>query len=489
MAPPLLFMKYRDSGACSVFRYIAATLSQLGATFGSAHTTATAREKGTNRVIQAASDVYAVAGDGLYIFDSGAGTWATAGGGLAFTTPSLADQHSGAYLVYIDGTPYLTGWYTNTAQDHVGWRKNLVTGAFDETASSGLTRAVNHMSSILYRNNLYTIHSESNDPRTTIWDPAAQSFSQVDGTGLDDATHLQHDLCVFQDRLFSCAFEGTSGAVQLYEFLGGTWTLAFENPGPDDDASTAGHDEDRWALFTDGTNMYLLYLSTNGGGSGNGWKCFQFDSALVRTDITAAVLPASFRSTGDGGSFAGSVLTERFFSVADVDSTPGSLAIYLYHTVDGTGGTPFTAFQWNGNASVITQLDVGGDVLHSVPDLTPQGGSRIYTQDELDILIVDRAPILGGEQIDFIAYGDTGPTDKMVEFRRNGLMHPPTTIATLTGTPSKVSGPSSAPISRNVNTLENVEADGATIWRTTWDISTDGFSPGDRAQLMPRVFV
>ncbi|MDX1450148.1 MAG: hypothetical protein R3246_13920, partial [Acidimicrobiia bacterium] len=130
-----------------------------------------------------------------------------------------------------------------------------------------------------------------------------------------------------------------------------------------------------------------------------------------------------------------------------------------------------------------------GDVYHSVPDLTPQGGSRIWTEGELDILIVDRAPVLGGEQIDFIAFGDTGPADKKVEFRRNALMHPPTAVASLTGTPSKVSGPSTAPISRNVNVLENVEADGTTVWRTTWNISADSVSPGDRAQLMPRVFV
>jgi len=91
---------------------------------------------------------------------------------------------------------------------------------------------------------------------------------------------------------------------------------------------------------------------------------------------------------------------------------------------------------------------------------------------------------LGGEQISFKAYGDSGSSDKTVKFYFNNAEEAPDTQVTLMGTATGGSA------TRNGNQVDNVDADdGTTTYTVVRDTSGDGLSLGDQENIMPRIEV
>jgi hypothetical protein len=169
--------------------------------------------------------------------------------------------------------------------------------------------------------------------------------------------------------------------------------------------------------------------------------------------------------------------------MADIDSTPGTLDFYILYAADGTAGTPWTIYEWQGNAATMTTTGTVGDVAHAVASAKAPGGERIFTPSELDILITAKAPVLGGERIFFQTSGSIGPSDKTVEFYYNRQGEPAVTLATLSGVAA------GGVAVRVGNQVQNVQADGSTVYEITWNITADLISAGDRVQLVPRVSV
>jgi len=217
-------------------------------------------------------------------------------------------------------------------------------------------------------------------------------------------------------------------------------------------------------------------------GSDSTWRCWQLDGSFTILDISITVLPAELRSAAvGGGTFVGPA-NGRIIGAVDTDSIPGAVSIYFYYGVNPTPGNTWKVFKWVSNAATWTTTGaLGGDVGHAMTSIKAAGGERIFTPGELDILIVNSAPVIGGERIYFMAWGDAGPTNKTVEFYYNRQGEPVTALATLSGTAT------GGVATRVGNQVLNINADGATTYQITWNFTANSIASGDRVQLVPRI--
>jgi hypothetical protein len=510
MAQPLLVLDHRN-GNQQVFRMAGASPSQLGTDLNATpETGAVANDHmASNRVIQFQGEVYAVGIDGVYRFNQGpgnfpsgapAGDWSNLALDLAlpFTNPSLAAGFSlwkfGPFTAVINGVPYLFGAYNTTTSgtNWRGWRLNGNTGVWSETADTVLGYTANNTHSaarcFLYRNVLYCT---SNNPAGVLqvltFDPGAASLGAFTVGGGTAANGSMASFCIFDDRLFCLSRNSGGTSYAIYEFSGGTFVHLFDLTNVVHTAPAGGIYKTCLALNEDGTKMIAFYLNSTGTVGWNAAEIINTAGTISEgTDITTAVVPVAIRH-GVGGTSQ----DERFSVFYDQETTPGSYRTLLYHTQNGTAGTVLTQYLWTNNATLLVAEDTGGSAGFALPEnIGPAGGGeRIFTQGELHIEIVDRLAVLGGEAVRFKCWGDPGPADKNVEFKRDDENEVPIATATLIGTPTVVSGPGAAP-TRLVNVLQGVEADnGATIYETTWDITTDGFVSGQRGQLVPRIYI
>jgi len=497
------------SGNQQVFRVSGASPQQLGTDLNANAEGATTPDNfmASDRVIQFQGEIYAVGTDGVYRFNQGPGNfpstappgdWSnlTIDGALPFTNPATTVTgemwKSGIHQVVIGNVPTLCGAY-NTTSGSTSWRGytfNGNTGVWNETADTVLAYIANPTTpnhrSFMYRNILYWLSQVAADLQVLTFDPGSATLGTFSTGGANAPRGAQASPCIFDDRLFLLSENTSTGAAGIYEFLAGTFTFLFEIAG----TTATSIQEGKNCLFLDETGTSMIAMFLDEFGANDGWAAYEIDNIAgtitLGANITAAVIPSGIRKG------VASLTGEQRFSVFyDQETTPGSYRTLLYHSVDGNAGTILTQYVWTNNATILLQEDAGGSAAWALPEnLGPAGGGeRIFTQGELHVEIVERLAILGGEAVRFKCYGDPGPVDKNVEFKRDADNEVPIAVATLIGTPTVVSGPGAAP-TRNVNVLEGVEADdGATIYETTWDISTDGFVSGQRGQLVPRIFI
>ena len=475
----------QTTGANSrVIRYVGLSEVDLGATFGALESGGT-NISARNRVIQVGGAVYAVLNAGVYALQPDGTTWSNAAldGGLVFSDPSTAGDavvRSGLSVVYISDVPHLVGVYRSSGGQLIGYTLNVNTGTWAEAAESiGLADVPTganggFWNEIVFRGQLHIFGSDAvtNLPRAFRFNPATGAYTS-DTTAIFDAVDRGLDACVFNNRLHA-VYRTSTDSLRLAEWVNGTWTDISEVDAGPIDAATDIH---RRCVFTDQTNLYAIV------GSDSTWRCWQLDGSFTTSDISIAVLPDELRSAAvGGGSFVGTP-DGRMFAFADVDTVPGSLDIYLRYAADGTAGTPWTIYEWQGNAATMTSPGSVGDVAHALVSAKATGGEYIFTPSELDILITGKAPVLGGERIFFKAFGEPGPTNKVVEFYYNREGEPTTSLATLTGTAA------GGVAVRVGNEVQDVQADGVTVYEVTWNINADAISTGDRVQLVPRISV
>lgn len=505
MAPPLTFLRHR-SATPQVFRYLNATPVPLGNTFSTADT-AGAPQYWTRRnaIINVASGVYAATYDGVYRLKADNVTWSASGvdGGLTFTNPDLAAgqgvARSGLHVFYIGSSPFICGWYkTTTGADNLrGFRLDVNGGGWSEQSDVatgvvlGATDGGSPHNEIPFKGLLYfstainggSLTHRTYNPSTGAFGLLAHPISEVAGL------NYVYDFCAFNDVLYMVTpidvSSGVNGRPRLYPLTAGSWntTPTVLDTVPANLGLTNGGVA-RWCLFTDSTYLYALCLvNTDGVGTNYGWRCYQIDSALVVTDITTTVLPVGLRSPDDGGG-APLAQTGRFFKFIDVDTNPASPTTYLWYSPNNDPVQAYSLYQWTSNAAPMVLVEAGGVASDAAPNLAQTGGDRIFTLGELNVLVTNRQPVIGGEQIYFRAWGDTGNADKYVRFYFSKQGEPTTTQCVLIGTAT------GGVAVRVGNAILNVEADdGTTEYSIIWDIGANSVASGDRVQLVPRISV
>lgn len=487
MPPSLLFVDNRGGATpATCFLYTGATPATFGDTFGTRWSDTGANPWMRHGAKQYRGNIYAVASDGVYVKDdptSLTGSWTQS---LAFTNPEQADGRcSGLHIIYVNDEPILVVVYgDDTANTDWRWAKFDGSTWSNSPGATGVGGVVTDIIDVIvYRNVLHVLTANSSVGDAFTFDPASESFSlpAEPFPSFEFATSL----CVFNDRLFALYQPGTTGPIRLAEFSGGAWSEVVGSAAPDNTFSGGGsYQVAKWALFTDGTNLYGITA-----GIDQGWRCWQWDGTLATpTNIGPTVLPASLRGSTDGGTFSTGIQLGRFVAILDQDTAPSTADILLYSAANGTAGTILTQWNWNGNGSVITQVDTGGDVFHAIPTGLNYSGEHIFVAGELDIVITGKDAVVGGERIRFRAYGAAGAADKTVRMYFNTEGEPALTQCTLTGV-SVVSGsPAGAP-TLGANEANNIDADPSVEYGVIWDIGTDGVSAGDRVQVKAQLSV
>ena len=494
MAQPLLKIAHRNGALPQVSRVAGASPQVFGDPLPSGIIeTGTTLDNSwfANRVIQFQGDVYAVAVDGVYKKTdptSAAGPW-TQDHAFASVVGAGQNYHlHGPYQIVLNGVSSLfVIWATTTAGNT--WNASILNGNTDVWTDVGEQVSVSNVgtnqlgSQIIYRGVLYV----ATNANIMTFDPGAGSFGSIVPAGPNLLSQQERAaLGIFNDRLFAFGRNGGTGFMGLYEITGGSVVHLFDNAF--NDGTGAAAVDGKYALFPspDGSVMYGMNYTTTGG---TGWLFSKFiDTAgtiSFSSDLSSPVIPAGFRVGGGSGT-----ASDRWWAFYDQETTPGTARLLIYRSPDGASSSIITQYVFVDEVSEITQEDSGGNAAWAQANVMTGGGERIFTPGELHIEIVDRVAVLGGEAVRFKAWGDVGAVDKNVEFRFNTQNEVPLTLTTLTGTPSVVSGPAAAPtLNVGLKRLESVEADGSSVYETVWAISSDGVTAGQRAQLVPRVFV
>lgn len=505
MAPPLLFLRHRGATP-QVVRYLNATPVSLGNTFGT-DDAAASPEYWTRRnaVIQVGGSVFAITYDGVYKLQPDMVTWSNAGidGGLTFTNPDLAAGHaparSGLHAFYIGTTPFICGWYKTTtgAGNLRGYRLDVNAGTWSEQTDTatgtalGATDGGSPHNEIPFKGLLYfgtadnggVVAQRTYNPQTGTFATLPNPISN--GSGLN----YVYDYCAWNNSLWMVTpidmSAAANGRPRLYQLGTNTWNTSptVLDTIPANLGLTSGGVA-RWCLFTDSTFLYALCLvNTDMIGVNYGWRLYRINSSFVVTDITAAVLPTSLRSPDDGGP-SPLPTTGRFTKFVDVDSDPVNPTTYLVYSPNNSPASQISLFEFTDDSTPLNLIETNGVASDAAPHLVQSGGERIFTAGELNVLITNRQPVIGGEQLFFRAWGDPGFNDKTVNFRFNAEGEPVVAPCTLSGTATGGSA------TRVGNNIQQVNADnGVTEYSTIWDIGANGIVTGTRVQVVPRISV
>lgn len=533
MAGPVLSAECLD-GAATVYRMVGgATPEIVGGAFGSALGAPTNpnRFRAYNRVVQTlradalesytlgspGSDLYMLLYDGIYRYNRGpaafpstavADTWSAdaADGGVTFANPVVAADAAfctGLHPAQIGDRPHLIGVrrIDSGNPDIVGFTLNLVSGVFTQGAAVDSSAPANTdaadasgggcLAEIMHNGVLHYVSagaSAATNVSFRTYNPTTDTHGVANWPGIAEADKFSAvDLFVFRGRLFAVYALTADGVPRLMEYAAGSWSNVLTlQQGTEVAPIDAGLEQAQWMLGTpNGTELYAFCLvEAVAAGGDYGWKCYEIDSAVTAVvDRTTTVLPTALRTTADGGAgLAGN--TGRMVAFHDTDETPGSITLNVYHADDSVAATPWMLYEFQiGPLAEMQQVDVGGSVDYSMPKGTLSSGERVWTPNELDILITNRVGVIGGEVITFRAAGDAGSADKSAEFAGTTLTNPLTTAVPLTGT---ATGGSALRVG---NAVTQVDADGVTDYTVTVDVSAIPAVAGDRLPLAPRVFI
>lgn len=389
-----------------------------------------------NHAVQFRGELFAFFPSGVYKLQPDGTTWSRtlANGGFDFAVDGsgiIGDTQdracfTGFHPTVIGGVPHLVGIrHGSSTTSKVGILYNSNTKVWSEGTPRSLSTNVRGEEgaslqvAVMFRGVMHFMFGEDdgNPNNMATWDPATDSMGLVSHPLPTDVNNIA--FCVFEGRLFM-VYPSTRGAAaewRLAEFTGGSWNqVAVIETNANFNLDMNGTTRDdiyhtvRPALFTNGTNMYAIIGGSPSGG-GSGWRVYRIDNTITPTHITASgALPATLVATGDGGSSGttGTVRSHGWRPITDIDSTPGTLANYLFYNTGTSGiGSSVTLYLWNGESTPITEVDSGGDRIHSLPMTTSAvGGERLFVPGELDVAVISRTAVVGGEQLSFIAYGD-----------------------------------------------------------------------------------
>ena len=470
-----------NGGTCQVFLYTNGTPAQIGNSFGTSRANAGGNlvPQRRNDAIQFGGELYAVALDGVYQKDDPAtmtGDWSKV---LNFTRPEFTPNASstwGIHAMEVNGVMSLVGVYKDDSlESRWNWFKFDGTTWTEAPAYTNGNSGPHILDAIVYHGAIHVIGTNGASPDPGFFDPATNTFGTPTESPAFPSNINNHAFCVFDDRLFLLCKSSAFNTMAIWEFSGGAWSVVKDNVGFVQNNSTIA----KGALFTDGTYMWASWTGSSGG---NGYLLYQFDTALNMLDKSADTLPTNLLHTAwPGGVYADNEDLDRLIPVYDLNSVVGTTDIYLFRTTSGNG--LWTVYKWNGNAAIMTVVDTGGNALHSVPSGFPSFGERIFTAGELDIKIIAREGVPGGEKITFTVSG--GGTNRKMKLHHSLKGTPPLLSCTLSG---PVTG-GSATFNVGLNQVEGIDADGTTVYTVVWTPGVDGLSVADRVFRVPEALI
>jgi len=468
------FLAVSSRGTPQLKRYINATPSGVGAGFGIADTSAVGINvtRGYPAAIKFGGSQTFIATVGLDIYRStdGGATWGSVFSFIPGThlNAGASASKSGLFVLHVAGVatacivtqnhPSSDWWAFTSSLGTLGsWTAH---GPF-----SGPFAAYNDPhDSVVWNGSLVTMWGRGADLTTvsTVFDPTTNTMTFATLSSITPGAIVNDlPLCVFNNRLFVLNHE--SSAFQqgrLTELIAGAW-VAVEAAYNFSSATNEGKN----CLFTDGTNMYVFAPK-----SGT-WKCYQYDSSLVRTDITAAVIPTALA--------VGVLNTARMSVIVDNRTSPGSApTIWLHHSINGSPGSAINQWQWNGPGAYIGTggigggpNDSGGSAHDNLPFVQHSQGTTFWTSGEDHVELKGLAPAAGGLLVSFKLYSDAGlGTASVRAWRGVANDELPLAAATLTGPTT------------------GLAKDNTTVHQVTWQAATDGFSTGQRAKFVMEKF-
>lgn len=360
-------------------------------------------------------DLYAYHRNSFYHYDAASGDW------NSVSTPVAANRFSmraGPIVMPVNGVPTMVAFTSSTTG---GATVHIITSTDGTTwnATSGLATSLTDADNfawgeLIVGSLLYLLVGDTTSGTTWLLglNPAAGTVSQTNliTAGVARSNFFDHAQVVHNGRHYVLGSgTGNTERPAVYEFDGASFTLRWE-PSTTSMATRVSGADAKWALFTDGSDMYVL---ANFDGDNTGvlnWHCYKLTESggnLSEMDITSTVLPAGLRAPNAISQ------DEGWGVVVDLEANPGGVPeIYLYRRADGVAATPWQVYQWNGDSTLIGNAgapdDVGGSAKDAMPFNVLGSGKVFWSSGELDIIIEGVAPALGGQTVSFRCYA--GPT-------------------------------------------------------------------------------
>ena len=488
----------RQASPPAVFRYLNGTVTQVGNTFGTAEAAVSSpgADMNTQRACQfkGSNDLYALNRDDVYQYNKGTGNWTSV---HTLTAPSLNGKSPrvGPVVMQVNGVPTLVVAYQSQAVN-TAWRFATSVDGTTWNTSGNLIGPVHSILELAIWNPIVV--------GQTLWFFTTDSGSQAYIYGINPTIGtLTTVLCravitpnfASTFYLSQCVWNGVhyvvglspanNGDAVLYSFSGASFTtVATLNQVASLTGIAAGFDQ-KHASFVYGDDLIVLTWGRYTGAGFLGWYVWRVQPGLVITDITAATMPSSLSAyvspnkPQDGG----------WGVLVDQESNPGGVPeIYLYYRSNGTSGTPWAVYKWNGFATLMGNAGAptgsGGDGSHCMAFDMLGSGKLFYTEDELDVSIESIVQALGGQTISFRLYSASGTEVVDVDFFYNDEGE-----SAKTG-PASILNASAGTIV--ANQITGLTADnGATLYTVLWDTTGtgDNVPNGTEANLQARVSV
>lgn len=432
MTVSALALRHQSGASCSVQRYANSTPTQFGDEFGT--TVGFSTENSTvGMVINVSGEVFALASNGIYRKQNplvNAGPWELM---HTFVTSIYLGKSTGFALFDVAGVPTLACVLKTAAADwqYIACTMPMVRPyTWSESSPftiSGVTNLIaawpdNMGGSNWIKYGSQFIMMNCGFDLGAVPDAFHRSTFQVNpftavGTGQTVASvqaqgnnRFKVSIALVNGRIILQDMIVGSEAMRIIEWTGTHTVRSTLSVG-----DAFNNEVSPSALFWPGSgdDFYLFYVDE----VTDSLKCLKFtlDTNWTGTDITSAVVPPALSSLS---------AHTRVFVMADRTTNIG-VTEYLIGVSQGitTLGSPIYFYKWNGEASLMTFVDSGGQESDSLPvcEHWASSGDYHYVPGELDVEITARVPTYGGSRISFVAHGDPvvvahgGTTGTLVE--------------------------------------------------------------------------
>ena len=432
----------------------------LGSTFGAAETVATDSQPVNRAVYFTANNINNPAGSaGVFYASTGTGIYRTLDGGnswtLALTISGLGGgggstaAKSGLNIVTgADGLQYLCFLYQgfSTGSFTAGYR---TTDGYTWTQDLAPTFTVDFAGlrqDTVLGSVLYCLQNSS----VLFYDVTTGVIGSVPAGSLERAA-----MCVWDNAIYVASYLTATGGRPLYRIDGGRLNQVVNLATSGTTATTTN----KLGMFVDSSNLYVFSLRV---ASSTGWACYQVDTPGTYnvTDITSTVITGNMSGAGPGTS-------SRVLTYVDGNNTPGvNPAKYVLYSSDGTSGTSFQMFQWNGSSTAMTAIATGGNVAHGITVSKAMTNNGTYYPFGVYPYIISSNPTTSGTvgwRINFTLWGSPAGTTTSI---RLWYGVPDDEYLTFIG---NLTAPSSGSLGANNTSVTGLAVDsGVTLYSMTW---------------------
>jgi len=475
MSSPFLALNCRDGGTPQARRYVNATASAVGVSFGALDTgTAHANHQGvqSRRLIQFGGDDntwIGTTGNQIYRTTDAGASWASV---KTYTSMHADTCHkTGIYVVDISGVPTAVVVYlpTTVTTLRATYSTDGITWVDVDPIALGVSlptgTATGWSSELLFNNTIYFLAVTGGNANDFVcrFNLGAASASAISLNAFYE--NAGSALVAWNGSIYMVRTDNAL-VTRLYDVTAGALSIAVQL-----DTSTVSQNvfPTKYTAFVDPTtgDLAVWYYRT----TALGWKCVQIASgSFTIIDQTATVRPLALSGTTAGGN---SPVTSGLFASVDEEGSPGVAApVTLYYRAHQTPGLSLTHYQWNGFGAVMTLIGTGGNTAHALGIANRGGlGPLTWTASTLRVRPISWTGqgVSGGVRFSFKLYGPLGNEAVKVRAYRRTSPQPHTQF------PSTLSGPSVGTISLDGFFNEGLVADnGVTTYTVVIALEADG---------------